>query len=100
MIVFSTPDHVSMQEAIRSARKLNPNLYVLARTPNATQVEEMTEAGANFVILEEFETSVEIFSRVLKEFHIPNNVIEQQVELIHLEGYSMLRGLSLEMEGL
>jgi CPA2 family monovalent cation:H+ antiporter-2 len=100
MIVFSTPDLVSMQEAIRSARKLNPNLYILARTPNANQVEEMTEAGANFVIPEEFETSVEIFSRVLKEFHIPNNVIEQQVELIRLEGYSMLRGLSLEIKGL
>jgi CPA2 family monovalent cation:H+ antiporter-2 len=100
MIVFSTPDLVAMQEAIRSARKLNPSLYILARTPNATQVEEMTEAGANFVIPEEFETSVEIFSRVLKEFHIPNNVIEQQIELIRLEGYSMLRGLSLKMEGL
>ncbi len=100
MIVFSTSDLVAMQEAIRSARKLNPSLYILARTPNATQVEEMTEAGANFVIPEEFETSVEIFSRVLKEFHIPNNVIEQQIELIRLEGYSMLRGLSLKMEGL
>ncbi len=100
MIVFSTPDLVAMQEAIRSARKLNSSLYILARTPNATQVEEMIEAGANFVIPEEFETSVEIFSRVLKEFHIPNNVIEQQIELIRLEGYSMLRGLSLNMEGL
>ncbi|MBN4079835.1 potassium transporter Kef, partial [bacterium AH-315-C08] len=57
-------------------------------------------AGADVVIPEEFETSIEIFCRVLKEYRIPNNVIEQQVELIRMEGYSMFRGLSLTTESL
>jgi CPA2 family monovalent cation:H+ antiporter-2 len=64
------------------------------------QVEELKTAGADEVIPEEFETSIEIFSRVLRDYRIPNNIIEQQVELIRLEGYSMFRGLSLNTESL
>ena len=63
-------------------------------------MEEFKAAGADEVIPEEFETSIEIFCRVLKDYRIPNNIIEQQVELIRLEGYSMLRGLSLNTESL
>jgi CPA2 family monovalent cation:H+ antiporter-2 len=63
-------------------------------------VNGLKQAGADQVIPEEFETSIEIFSRVLREYHIPNNIIEQQIELIRLEGYSMFRGLSLNMESL
>jgi CPA2 family monovalent cation:H+ antiporter-2 len=48
------------------------------------------------VIPEEFETSVEIFARVLQEFHVPRNVIGLQVELIRKEHYGTLRGLRLQ----
>jgi len=100
MIVFSISDFFAMVQGVRLARKLNPEIYILVRTRLASQVDELRAAGANQVIPEEFETSVEIFSRVLREFRIPNNVIEQQVELIRLEGYSMFRGLSLNVESL
>jgi len=100
MIVFSISDYFSMVQGVRLARRLNPEIYILVRTRLANQVEELKEAGADQVIPEEFETSIEIFSRVLREFHIPNNIIEQQVELIRMEGYSMFRGLSLNVESL
>ncbi len=100
MIVFTIPDTRAAEQAVRLSRSLNPDVYILVRVPYASQVEEMNAAGADQVIPEEFETSVEIFSRVLREYHIPNNVIEQQVELARLEGYSMFRGLSLNMESL
>jgi len=48
------------------------------------------------VIPEEFETSVEIFARVLQQYHIPRNVIALQVELIRKEHYGTLRGLQLQ----
>lgn len=100
MIVFAISDHVATEQGVRLARQLNPDIYILVRTRFASQVEELNSAGANQVIPEEFETSIEIFSRVLKEYHIPNNIIEQQVELVRLEGYSMFRGLSLNMQHL
>ena len=100
MMVFAFPDNIVTQQGIKLARQLNPRLYILVRTRYASQVEELKAAGADQVIPEEFETSVEIFSRVLREYRIPANVIEQQVELARLEGYSMFRGLSLSIEGM
>jgi monovalent cation:H+ antiporter-2, CPA2 family len=100
MIVYAISDQVSSERAIRLTRKLNSNIKIMVRTRSASQVEELRAAGADVVIPEEFETSIEIFCRVLKEYRIPNNVIEQQVELIRMEGYSMFRGLSLNTESL
>jgi monovalent cation:H+ antiporter-2, CPA2 family len=100
MIVYAISDQVSTERAIRLTRKLNSNIKIMVRTRLASQVEELKATGADVVIPEEFETSIEIFCRVLKEYRIPNNVIEQQVELIRMEGYSMFRGLSLNTESL
>jgi CPA2 family monovalent cation:H+ antiporter-2 len=100
MMVFATSDHIAAGQAVRLARQLSPEVYILVRVRYANQVDALNEAGANQVIPEEFETSIEIFSRVLKEYHIANNIIEQQVELARLEGYSMFRGLSLDIASL
>jgi CPA2 family monovalent cation:H+ antiporter-2 len=100
MIVFSIPDYTVTEKAVRLARKINPEIKIMVRTRLTAQVEELKTAGADEVIPEEFETSIEIFSRVLRDYRIPNNIIEQQVELIRLEGYSMFRGLSLNTESL
>ena len=100
MIVYSLRDPIDLEQGVRLARKLNPDIFIIVRTQLSSQVDGLKQAGADQVIPEEFETSIEIFSRVLREYHIPNNIIEQQIELIRLEGYSMFRGLSLNVESL
>jgi len=100
MIVYAISDQVSTERAVRLTRKLNKDIKIMVRTRLTSQVEELKAAGADEVIPEEFETSIEIFCRVLRDYRIPNNVIEQQVELIRMEGYSMFRGLSLNTESL
>ena len=57
-------------------------------------------SGATEVIPEEYETSVEIFARVLRRLRVPRNVIALQVELIRKQGYRMLRGLELPRQTL
>jgi CPA2 family monovalent cation:H+ antiporter-2 len=54
------------------------------------------ELGANEVIPEEFETSVEIFSRVLGKYLQPKEEIERFVAKIRSEGYEMFRSISKE----
>jgi len=100
IIVYSLPDYQATGQSVRLARKLNPEVFIMVRTRLSSQVDELKKAGADQVIPEEFETSIEIFSRVLREFRMPNNIIEQQVELVRLEGYGMFRGLSLNVESL
>jgi CPA2 family monovalent cation:H+ antiporter-2 len=44
---------------------------------------------------EEFETSIEIFARVLRLYGVSANVIEREIQAIRGEHYGMLRGLVL-----
>ncbi len=99
-IVFAISDNAATRIAIRTARRLNPSLFILVRTRYAAETDELYKLGANQVIPEEFETSVEIFSRVLHEYHVPGNVIANQIQMVRFGGYKMLRGLSLDQENL
>ncbi len=69
-----------------------PDLYILARTRYVSELDKLHGLGARDVIPEEFETSIEIFAHVLKEFGVPDNVIHQQVTLTRVGHYGMLRG--------
>jgi len=66
------------------------------RTRYVAEIDRLYRLGADQVIPEEFETSVEIFARVLQQYHIPRNVISLQVDLIRKEHYGTLRGLRLQ----
>jgi monovalent cation:H+ antiporter-2, CPA2 family len=100
VIVFAVSDYAATRIAVRTVRELNPAIFILIRTRYAADVDELYKAGANQVIPEEFETSIEIFSRVLHEYHVPNNVIANQIQLVRFGGYKMLRGYSLDQENL
>jgi monovalent cation:H+ antiporter-2, CPA2 family len=100
VIVFAISDHAATRISIRLARQINPQIFILIRTRYAAEVDELYKLGANQVIPEEFETSIEIFSRVLHEYHVPNNIISSQIQLVRFGGYKMLRGISLDQENL
>ncbi|HUJ17472.1 MAG TPA: cation:proton antiporter [Nitrospirota bacterium] len=100
IIVFAISDNRATQIAVRTARELNPAIFILIRTRYAADVEELYKLGADQVIPEEFETSIEIFSRVLHEYHVPGNIIANQIQLVRFGGYKMLRGQSLDQENL
>ncbi|MCY4486876.1 MAG: cation:proton antiporter [Deltaproteobacteria bacterium] len=100
VLVVAISDPVATSRIVAHARRLHPNLYIIVRTRYVVEIPHLTRLGANEVIPEEFETSVEIFARVLQEYHVPRNVITLQVEMVRREGYGMLRGLRLEDKSL
>ncbi len=78
------------------SRRLNPRVYLIVRTRFVREMEPLRGLGADEVIPEEFETSVEIFSRVLGKYLVPKDEIEKFVSEVRLDGYEMLRSLSRE----
>ena len=94
--VIAISDPVATRHGLWLIKRINPKIYAIVRTRYNSEIVELQKLGANQVIPEEFETSIEIFSRVLDQFHIPKNVIIQEVNLIRRENYKMLRGISLE----
>jgi CPA2 family monovalent cation:H+ antiporter-2 len=95
MLVVAISDPISTRRVVKSSRELNPALSILVRTRTVKEVEELYKLGADQVIPEEFETSVEIFARVLRDYRTPGNIIQNQIDLIRQEGYAMLRNPSL-----
>jgi CPA2 family monovalent cation:H+ antiporter-2 len=54
------------------------------------------ELGASEVIPEEFETSVEIFTRVLLKYLVSSEKIEHFIAEVRSDGYQMFRSISKE----
>jgi CPA2 family monovalent cation:H+ antiporter-2 len=91
-IVFAISDPATTRRGVRLVRELNPDAFIIVRTRFASEVDELYSLGADDVIPEEFETSLEIFSRVLDRFHVPHNIIDAQVRILRGECYGVLRG--------
>jgi len=91
VLVIAISDRATSRRAVKLARQLNPVLFIIVRTRFMKETEELTRLGADMVIPEEFETSIQIFRKVLEEYHIPLNVIMQQVNLLRGESYKYLR---------
>jgi CPA2 family monovalent cation:H+ antiporter-2 len=96
VLVIAISDPSATAHIVSQARRMRADLRIVVRTRYVSEIEHLYDLGADEVIPEEFETSVEIFARVLHEFHVPRNVIGLQVELIRKEHYGTLRGLRLE----
>jgi CPA2 family monovalent cation:H+ antiporter-2 len=92
VLVVAISDAAATRGVVDVARRLNPRMHVLVRTRFVQEVPALYDLGASEVIPEEFETSVEIFARVLHRYLIPRERIEACVAEIRREGYEMLRG--------
>jgi len=95
MVVTAISDPISTRIIVKNAREMNSAVSILVRTRYIKEVEDLYRLGANQVIPEEFETSVEIFARVLKDYRVPSNIIQNQIDLIRQEGYAMFRSPSI-----
>lgn len=91
IVVFAISDPVSTRRGVATARRLAPSVYIIVRTRFMSERQELLNLGADEVIPEEFETSIEIFSRVLRRLHVPRGNIAAQAALIRREGYQLLR---------
>jgi CPA2 family monovalent cation:H+ antiporter-2 len=94
VVVVAISDAAATRRIIEIVRRLNPKVQVIARTRFLKEVKPLYELGANEVVPEEFETSVEIFARVLKKYLIPRDEIEKLISEVRSDGYQMLRSLS------
>ena len=91
ILVLAISDPIAARRTVAVAREMNPHIHIIVRTRYMSELSDLYKLGADQVIPEEFETSIEIFSRVLREFGIARQTIHLQVEEIRREGYQMLR---------
>lgn len=93
-LVLAMSDPQAARRTVKQAREMNAKLYIVVRTRYIAEITELLELGADEVIPEEFETSIEIFARVLQRYGVTRHIIENQIEQIRKQGYRMLRSPS------
>lgn len=91
VLVVAISDPSATRQITHLARHLNPKLHIIARTRFLQEMAPLYELGADEVIPEEFETSIEIFTRVLKKYLIPRETIETLSAEVREDSYEMLR---------
>jgi CPA2 family monovalent cation:H+ antiporter-2 len=92
VLVLAISDPVLTRRAAAVARRSFPGLHVVVRTRYLSEVDELYRLGADAVIPEEVETSVEVFSRVLEQFGVPRETLVKHARRIRAERYGLFRG--------
>lgn len=100
MLVIVISDPASTRRMVQLARKENPRIYIIVRTRYTAEVEDLLRLGANEVIPEEFETSIEIFAKVLHRYQVPRNLLFDQIERVRSRSYEALRRVDLPVRSL
>ena len=91
LFVVAISDPAATRRMVRVARGVNQDLFIIARTRYVVEIPELTRLGADVVIPEEFETSVEIFARVLSHYRVPRETVDQLTDQIRAAHYAALR---------
>jgi CPA2 family monovalent cation:H+ antiporter-2 len=94
ILVIAIADPVASRHVVHLARQMNPDLHIIVRTRYMSELEELHQLGANQVIPEEFETSLEISARVLAAYGFPRITTRRHKDRLRREGYQALRDTS------
>ncbi len=97
VVVITPSNSVSVFTITEKVRKLNHKTHIIARIVLLEDMEDVYKYGANEVIPEEFETSVEIFSRVLTKYLIPKYEINKLISEIRSDRYEIFRNAENEI---
>ncbi len=90
-IVVAISDAEATKVIVSNIRALSQTVYLIVRTRYVKEINELKALGADDVIPEEFETSVEIFSRVLNHFLLPINVIDHFTRDLRANNYDLFQ---------
>ncbi len=92
MMVIAISDWEATLKSVSIARKLNADLKIIVRTEFVAQIEPLYKAGANVVISQEFEASLEIAAYVLKTFGIAGPIVRLKSEQLRKRHYGFFSG--------
>ncbi len=96
--VVALGDPEATRRSVSLLRQLSPDLRILVRARRVGEIEELERLGADEVVPSEFETSIELFVRLLARLGVPRHVTRVQESLVRLDHYQALRGVGATPE--
>lgn len=95
-IVIVINDSAAARRIVQQARRLAPQAFIIVRTRYLREVEALHELGADDVVADELEISIEVYSRVLARFLVPREDIKRTIGETREGWRRMARSFSLE----
>lgn len=75
LLAIAIPDYMNSISIIKQARRMNPDIYVIARSRYRDQCQDLYGAGADVVVCEELEAGIEMGRYVLLELGVDENTV-------------------------
>ncbi|TDI76767.1 MAG: potassium transporter KefB [Bacteroidetes bacterium] len=89
VVVVAISDPKATKLIVSNIRNISQTVYVVVRTRYVKEIDTLIELGADEVIPEEFETSIEIFTRVLHNYLVPIDEMENLIDSIRADNYKL-----------
>lgn len=98
VLVIGISNEAATRRIVKKAKELNPNVCIITRVRDLQEMKYLNTLGADEIIPEEYETSIEIFFRILKKYLVPQEDIEKLVNDLRANGYLMIRKLTVDTD--
>ncbi len=92
VVVVAISDPHATKQILSHLRLITETAHVIVRLRYIHEMESTLTLGADEVIPEEFETSIQIFTRVLSRYLVPYDKIQSLVSHIRAHNYEVLCG--------
>ncbi|UCF66489.1 MAG: cation:proton antiporter, partial [Acidobacteriota bacterium] len=96
-LVIAIADAAGSRRIVALARAANPRLRIIVRTRWLREVEMLEQLGADEIVPEEFETSLELAGRVLASYGVPEQIVRREKDEMREAGYGALRAEPREL---
>lgn len=90
-LVLAISDPQATRQAVQVARHESPKLNIIVRTKYMNEIDVLRDLGANEVIAEEFETSLEVLALTLRIYETPSASIDRILASFRSNAYRALR---------
>ncbi len=84
-VVLGISDTTAIRNSIAMIRDINRKAFIIVRARTLDNIAALYKAGADVVVTEKFETSIQIFSLLLNHFTVDPELILEQQEIIRRE---------------
>lgn len=95
-VVVVIDDPAGARRIVQLSRRMAPDAFILVRSRYLREVEPLHSLGADEVIADELEVSIEVFSRALSRMLVPREDIKRLIGEVRGDWRRMARGLARE----
>jgi CPA2 family monovalent cation:H+ antiporter-2 len=88
-VVIAISDINATKLIIKEIRDISETIHIVVRTRYIKEITELKAIGADEVVPEEFETSIQIFSNVLQHFLITDSEIQEIIQCVREDNYEI-----------